>query len=57
MQDEIKHITKWQGGKEVGHKHCQSHQILLFDSFDSESKNLAFEIRRVFTQFDFSMQF
>ena len=57
MQDEIKHITKCQGGKEVGHKHCQSHQILLFDSFDSESKNLAFEIRRVFTQFDFSMQF
>ena len=57
MQDEIKHITKWQGGKEVGHKRCHSHQLLPFDSFDSESKNIAFEIRRVFTQFDFSMQF
>ena len=57
MQDEIKHITKWQGGKEVGHKHCHSHLLLPFDSFDSQGKKLAFEIRRVFTQFDFSMQF
>ena len=57
MQDEIKHITKRQVGKEVGHKRCHSHQIIPFHSFDSESKNLAFEIRRVFTQFDFSMQF
>ena len=57
MQDEIKHITKWQGMKEVGHKRYHSHQIIQFHSFDSESKNLVFEIRRVFTQFDFSMQF
>ena len=43
MQDEIKHITKWQGGKEV------DHQLLPFDSFDSQSKKLAFEICRFFT--------
>ena len=49
MQDEIKHITKWQGGKEVDHKHCHSHQLLPFDSFDSQSKKLAFEICRFFT--------
>ena len=57
MQDEIKHIKKWQGRKEVSLKRLHSHQIIPFHSFDSESKNLAFEIRRVFTQFDFSMQF
>ena len=49
MQDKIKHITKWQGGKEVGRKHSHSHQLIPFDSFDSESKKLAFDIQRFFT--------
>ena len=49
MQNEIKHITQWQGGKAVGHKRCLSHQLFPFDSFDNKSKKLAFEIRRFFT--------
>ena len=49
MQDKIKHITKWQGGKEVGRKHSHSHQIIPFHSFDRDSKKLAFENHIFFT--------
>ena len=45
----MKHITKWQGVKEVGRKHSHSHQIIPFHSFDRDSKKLAFENHIFFT--------